>query len=603
MTRCSRIAAWCTLAAAALGAGAPSSARAQAGDDVLGRALRDELARSMTKLRITELDRPYFIAYRITDVEMLEAAASFGSVTGSNQNRTRLLTVELRVGDYTFDNTNFFSMPNAAMGIALFGMRGAPANLPLDDDYLEIRRQIWLATDAAYKQAVQALADKRAAHLNHTSADSLPDFSHEDTTHTTDESAPLSMTLAGADSLVSDLSKSPALAGLYASSVALRVRYVRSRYLNSEGTTFTVAHPLFAFMLDGSTQAPDGTPLGSAVTVFATTANGIPTRAALAAQVRGFGLQLDSLRTAPRFDRYSGPVLFERHAAAELFSEMFAPALLARRRMEFGNSQMDAMFQRMAGVMGGSFTNRLGARVLPEFLSVVDDPTTSAYGTSPLLAHYLVDDEGVRARRTRLIEGGVLKALLATRTPVQGALRSTGNTRGAVAAPSNLIVEAKDAVADSTLKNQLLALVRKRGLAYGIVIRELGTGSVTNPQAMMMAMMSAMMGQDTRGRSVLRAYKVFPDGHEEGVRGAQLVGVTTASFKDIVAVSNAPTVYDADPLLTRGLPMLAGLTDTGLAAPASSYVVPSLLFDDLTLTQPPETSPKPPFSDPPPLGR
>jgi len=146
--------------------------------DPLGRAMRDELARSMTELRLDTLPKPYFVAYRLDDVETAEAAATLGSLVRGRDSRTRHLRVELRVGDYEFDNTNFVGMGGGPAFSMLAGLRGG-ALLPLDDQYQEIRRQLWLATDGAYKRAVEQLAQKRAALQNQTRTEQLPDFAKE----------------------------------------------------------------------------------------------------------------------------------------------------------------------------------------------------------------------------------------------------------------------------------------------------------------------------------------------------------------------------------------------------------------------------------------
>ena len=114
-------------------------------------AMHAELARSVGELRMDEMDKPYFIAYTVRDTERLGAAASFGALLPSSEGRSRRLSVEVRVGDASFDNTNFRSMAAFSSGI------GGGRALPLKDNVVEIRRQIWLATDAAYKQALQQL--------------------------------------------------------------------------------------------------------------------------------------------------------------------------------------------------------------------------------------------------------------------------------------------------------------------------------------------------------------------------------------------------------------------------------------------------------------
>jgi predicted Zn-dependent protease len=582
---------------------------AKAPDDVVVRAMRDELTRSMGDLRLGQLDRPYFIAYRLGERSGLSASATCGSLlSGDNYDSgARMLAAEVRVGSYEFDNTNFLSAPSFDLGTLQpqFGFN----EIPIDDNYLEIRRQIWLATDGAYKQALEQLAGKKAALQNRTQAANLPDFYKESATRTADLEPAIEMKLSDAEALVRELSKPlGAMPGLEASSVRVSVSNGRSIYLNSEGTFYEKSQPLIAVSATASTQAVDGMSLADSVSFYARSAEGLPSGDSLGSRIQDMARRLISLRNAPTLEHYSGPVLFEGRAAAEIFSEDFAPALIGQRKPVSGISGMDMAFERLSQLQGPSFAGTIGSRVLPDFLNVVDNPTLSTYGNAPLFGGYKADDDGVLARETPVVDSGILKTFLTDRTPVEGVKQSTGNRRGAGPIPSNLIVEASTGLGETELQNRLLELVKKRGLDYGIVVRELGSRSGTTMQEQAMAMVSAMTGQSSPGRSVLVAYKIYPDGHEELFRGAQLMGVSAESFKDIVAASKAGTVFDSTQLPRFNFStsfLLSFGAEMGIlsSVPIASYVVPSLLFEDMSLTRQSGETPKPPFSDPPPCGQ
>jgi predicted Zn-dependent protease len=566
-------------------------------DDVLVRAMRDELSRSMKDLRLAELERPYFIAYHVRETQAESVSATRGSLLHKNESRSRMLSIELRVGDYAFDNTNFLAMPEFAFtrSRSFYGYN----ELPLDDNYLEIRRRIWLGTDAAYKQAVETLAGKRAALQNRTRTEDLPDFSKDDPAQTTDVVPPIKFDLSGAEQLVRELSKDlSGMPDLYASTVSFSASNFRTLYLNSEGSSFEKSKPLITLSASASTQATDGMALGDSVHFYARSFASLPAQEEIAAKVRELGAHLESLRKAPQLDRYNGPVLFEGRAAAEIFSEEFAPALVGQRKPISGMPEMAAMFARFSEAGGVSFENKLGARVLPDFLSVVDNPTASNYGSETLVGGYKVDYEGVRARETHVVENGVLKTFLTGRTPVEGVLRSTGNNRGLGPAPSNLILTAANGRSDAELRKEFLELVNKRGLQYGIIVREIGSSGASMEEHTM-AMVSAMTGRGEKSRSVLLAYKIYPDGREELVRGAHLSGMSLESFKSIVAASKSATVYTALEMPRINFSMISRFAAGETGMPIMSCVAPSLLFDDLTLTKPTGELPKPPFSTPP----
>ena len=581
-------------------AGALAPRPLHASDDVVFKALQDELQRSMQRLQLADLGKPYFIAYTVQDGTTQSASASLGSLLNKDETHARYLTVEVRVGDYSFDNTNFLTMPFGAQGVTrLFG--GTVA-IPLDDDYKEIRRQVWLATDSAYKKALEDISRKRAALRNKTQSEQLPDFSKEETVTLRDDSPPAAANLEDAVRLVREVSavfrKSP---GVETSTVRLRVSNLRTLYVNSEGSTFTRATPSVAFIATAATQATDGMPLQDFVAFFGRSLQDIPAQAQLAARVEELGKHLTALSTAPLPDRYNGPVLFEGQAAAELFSQVFAPKLLAARRPVADNPQ----FEMVLGSMENPFLDKLGARVLPDFLSVVDNPTLEQVDGMPLAVHYRVDDEGVRARETTLVDHGILKTLLSTRSPVSGIDHSSGNRRGPGILPSNLIVSAENGLGEAALREQFLKLVKQRGKEYGIVVRRLGNPAVKAvPQDMLSMFVRRARGEESVEDPIL-AYKVFPDGREELIRNADLGGITLSSFKEIVAASSAPTVYSA-PFAVRTLGMFPTISFFEIAqgeggAPIVSLAVPSLLFDDVTLKKPSGEIPKPPISPPPPF--
>jgi hypothetical protein len=568
--------------------------------DALDRALRDELKRSMEQLKLEQLDKPYFIAYRVTETRSLGAMGRYGSLAGSNEERGRVLSVEVRIGDYAFDNSGFFVMPS----MRDFGSFGGTV-LPLDDDYSVFRRKIWLATDNAYKRAIETIAAKRSARLNRRNTDSLPDFLKAPATKTVDEDPLRPVSLTDLQALVRELSGVRELKMIPASSASATVLETRERYVTSEGTSYSRTRPLLTVTMDATAQATDGAEIHSTALILSSGYDPATTRAQLVERMRSLALGLDSLRAAPVVERYSGPVLFEGHAAAQLFADVLAPALIGSHPMQ---SAMPGFSDVMNGPMGrggeASFADKLGARVLPEWMSVSDDPTIVAYENQPLLGHYKVDDEGVASRAKPVIVEGYLKTLLTTRAPVEGVDGSTGNARGGGAAPSTLIVRADSGVSEAALRKRLLALLQRRKLPYGIIVRELQGGG---PGAMAQAMFAGDMENfitraSGRGSNaaLLEAYRVYPDGREERIRGAQLANFTIESFRDVDAASSSQTVLHA--FAGRGGMMAAlAMGAAGVSTPApSSYVVPSLLFDDVSLSRQRGELTTPPLSEPPP---
>jgi microcin-processing metallopeptidase PmbA/TldD-like protein len=284
-------------------------------------------------------------------------------------------------------------------------------------------------------------------------------------------------------------------------------------------------------------------------------------------------------------DRYTGPVLFEGEAAGQLVASVLTPVMIGVRRPGQGGS-----------------SDKLRTRVLPAWVSVSDDPTLTVYDGHSLLGHYKVDDEGVTGRETRLVVGGFLQTLLSTRTPVEGVDGSTGNARGFGASPSSLIVRTDSGVSDAVLKKRFLALLQLRKLPYGVVIRKM-QGGQSLMQLMMEGDIEALMARESgRGSgynsALIAAYRVYPDGHEERIRQGRLTNFSTENFRDLLAASAATSVYHSS--ASGGMMEMFAMGGMGGGAAPSSFVVPSLLFDDVTVTKQNLERTTLPLSDPPP---
>lgn len=567
---------------------------APAADDVPMRAMKDELARSLGQLRLQTMDRPYFIAYRLDDVDAFTVSATLGSLTSARPAHARIAGVELRVGDYALDNGNYLGAGASTGGGGVMGVGQAP----LDDSYQEIRRQFWLSTDAQYKRALEDLSAKRAALQMRKRAGDVPDFTRE---------APVTLNgllpaARGAGADLTALARETsavfrATPEISSSSTRIEWLDVRTRYVNGEGTSFTRSSPALKLLVEAETQAADGLPISDSIVIHGRSAADLPPRAALLARVREMAARILALRSAASLERYNGPVLFEGPAAAEIFCQQFAPALLAVRRPVSDDSRLDAFYGQMTAQFGGgSLADKMGGRVLPEFLGVTDDPLRRDYQGTPLLGGQAIDDDGVVPRQTRLVEHGVLKALLASRVPVREAPHSTGSRRAWGAAPSNLLVTSDRSAGGAELRKELLRRARARGLDHAIVVRRVGGGDA----AASLARLAVRMGAAAEGGSsaLAQVYLIHADGSEEILRGVELAEMPLAAFKDIAAVGDAPAVFSGEMVPRLGQIFALGLDPRG-GAPVVSCVAPSMLFEEVSLARSQGPFPAPPVSSSP----
>ncbi len=534
-------------------------------DDVIMKAMRDELARSMQQLQLENLEKPYFIAYRVMDSDHAGVSASFGALNQTYESRERLFNVEVRVGSPQLDSTNFLSLNfNVSSMVQVFN---GSAQLSLEDDYRELRRQIWLATDATYKKALEDISKKRAALQNKSREDEAPDFAREEPATSVDEAPPVHIDRARWEALARSLSALfRQMPDVNTSSISLFAANTLTRYVNSEGTSYSRREPSITFNAHAATQAADGTPLDDFVWLHGRSLADLPSGENLAARVRDLGQRLKDLRAASTLENYNGPVLAEGDAAAQLFRLQFVSNLLGTRRFI-----SDMPGYQQAGAQGENpFIDKIGARVLPDFLSVADNPTLAEYRGIKLGGWYKMDDDGIPTRETRLVEKGILKTLLTSRNPVRGIEHSTGSRHLGQASPTNIFVTAENGLSPAELRTKFLELVKQRNKEFGILVRRM-----RNPMSPVMA------------------YKVFPDGREELIRGVQFSGLNAASFKDIVAASKDQNILTVQyrPRSTFGT---ASAVDSGFMA--VTLIVPSLLFEDVTIRKARGETPNPPVA-------
>jgi len=572
---------------------------ALAADDVVMRAMRDELERSMRKLQLETLQKPYFISYRSVETQGCSVEASFGALTGSHcepptsgNARSRNLSVEVRVGDYARDNTNFF-VPMGIAGVARpLGTGGAA--VPIDDNYDEIRRQLWLSTDSVYKTALDSFAKKKAALENRTRTEDVADFSKEDVVTFDQPRAPMSWNRAELEKMVKSLSalfrETPGIDG---SSVTLNSNAWLTRYVNSEGTSYVRSRSFATLTINADAQASDGMPISDFELIHANSIETLPAREEIVKRIRALQSRLDNLRKATIVERYTGPVLFESDAAGELFLQALGSALTGIPRVVVD----DQTFVRAFNTNGG-FAERIGTRVLPDFLTVTDDASAREFHKQTLFGGYPVDDDGVMPHPTVLVDKGILKTLVHSRALIPGTTRSSANRRGNGPMPSNLLISSDKTKSNEELRAELLRMAKQRGNEFGIVVRRMGNGMVQSPlnRSRVIIMTRGNGPGNIEVEPLIEAYKLFPDGHEELVRNLSLNSLTFGSFKDIVAVSDAASVYTAPMRVTvRSPAMMMSFQPPG-GPNVVSIAAPAMLFDDMTLQRPTGEVPNLPFT-------
>jgi len=521
------------------------AAKAAAKGDPILDALLTEMERSKTQLKMDQLQTPYYLEYRVSDVEDFITEAAFGAIREDQRVHVRLLRVVVRLGDYKQDS--YFGQ-----GV------GGNALLPLDNDPVALRHQIWLATDEAYKSAGEALTQKQSI---------LKQFNVED--HPVDDFAKaspvqlveptLSLKVDGDDwkstlESVTDLYRQyPEIQSVSASA---RFTVINEYLLNTEGTVTRNGKSVYTIQVNAATQAPDGMRLGRTPAWTVAKLSELPTKEKLLRDTKDALETLKALRQAPIVEEeYRGPVLFSPDAADDVVASLIGNNVLGRK------PQLGAPNRTT-----GTFATSYKSRVLPLFLDVVDDPTLKEFQGKSLTGSYEVDSEGVKAQEVDIVRKGVLTNYLLGRQPIRDFPESNGHGRAAPAAPPMpslgvLLVKSSEAQTPDALKKRVAELVKEQGKPFGYRVETMA------------------------GAAPRLLYRVYArDGHEELVRGAVFSELDVRALRsDLSAAGNDPLVSNR----VGGIP--------------STVIAPSLLFDELQVKRADTSKDKLPEYPAPPL--
>jgi TldD protein len=537
------------------------------------KAMEDELARSMKDLHMGDDEpHPYFIAYTISDLDQATTSATLGAVTAAHAYRGRLLRTEIRVGDAGFDNTNFEGGANVE-------------TIPIEDDYAALRREMWLRSDEAYKTAVETLARKRSAEAGQAAADEddgVGDFSAQAAAHV---EVPFTASTADPEALRETVRKLSAVLAsfpeVYGSHVIGTAAVVRRRLSTSEGTWVDDNQRTVRIDVVADTQADDGMKLRSFVPFSALEPAGLPSIAEMEKAVRAMAKELVATRHAPIAASGAGAVMFEGPAAAQIIKILIGDQLGGTPPPKTASAGSDEGGQQ--SVLAG----KLGQRVAAPILSMVDDPLLSSVpGKAPVFGSYRVDDEGVAAQRVSLVEKGLLKSLLMSRTPRKEITHSNGHGRaprfsGVRAHVGTLVLSSAKGRKRADLIAELGKIAKGGGITTYIV-RLLDDGSIPGEVDDLAAMFS--FGGGNHGPPPLRPLVVYrlDHGKETLVRGVTLENLLPRSFKEISATGNEPVVYN---YLDGG---------GGFSGVPSTIITPALLFPDVDVRRQQGKHRKPP---------
>ena len=546
-------------------------------------AMHDEMERARTRLQLPGVEKPFYLEYRLMDLDVRAVTSTFGALISSSTTRNRFMSVDVRVGDYHLDSSNFISEDGFQ------GFLGSTGEVGIDRDYNSLRQDLWLATDQAYKQAVTQMSLKQSFLRSLTKPPEIDDFS---------QAAPLVKIDAHAEpdwtsrnweeesrAASAALTNFPHLSG---ARVNYYMIYVTYYLMNSEGTTIRSSRSLAAIEAALDTTADDGMSLHDSYAVYVAKPAQLPDPAAVGAALAQTGTELMTMRQSPLMQDFTGPVLFDPPAAGSLLAQALASSLSGARPPLSTMPAFDEIMERMGG--RSEWSGRVNTRVLPANVSLVDDPTLKEFNGQPLLGNYEIDDEGVKAQRVQIVENGSLKNLLMSRRPGPDFSTSNGHGRSATLSDplplaSNLFLLANGGLNSADLKKKFLDACRDDGHEWCLEVKRMDNPALSSiRQEDFSDFLGGIAGGVASGERIpLVVYRVYvADGREEMVRGGHIEGLQLRALRNILGIGDDETVFPYMQNTQGGFAGTAlGAFGSANGGIPSTVVTPSLLLDEI----------------------
>jgi hypothetical protein len=519
----------------------------------------------------------------LLDIDVKAVTSSFGALIATSDTRNRFMSIDVRVGDYHLDSSNFVSEDGFQ------GFLGSTGEVGIDRDYNSLRQDLWLSTDQAYKQAVTQMSLKQSFLRSLTKPPEIDDFSQTTPIVKIDPLAQPDWTNRNWEEesrqASAALVKFPQL---NATRVNYYLVYLTYYLMNTEGTIIRSSRNLAAIEAALDTTAGDGMPLHDFYAVYVAKPGDLPDPATVGKALAQAGTQLATLRQSPIVSDFTGPVLFQGAASGAMLAQALAPSISGARPPLSTMPAFDEMMQRMGG--RSEWSGRVGTRVLPVGMSLIDDPTLTQYNGQLLLGNYDYDDEGVKGQRVVIVENGVLKNLLMSRRPGPEFQASNGHARSALLSDtrplsSNLFLQANNGLNPAELKKKFIDACKDDGHEWCLEIRSMDNPAISSiRQEDFSEFIGAVAGGVASGERVpLVMYKVYvADGREEMVRGGHIEGLQLRSLRNIPAYGDDVTVFPYMQNPSGGFAGTAlGAFGSAQGGIPSTIVAPSLILDEI----------------------
>jgi TldD protein len=546
------------------------------------RAMHDELERSRN-MQMPNLPKPYFIQYRLLDLDVRTITASFGALVASTTTHNRFMDVNIHVGDYKLDSSEFIS------GDGFQGFLGSAGQVGVDGDYNSLRQDLWLATDQAYKSALDNMAHKQGFLRSLSKPPEIADFSQEKPFVKVDARIVPDWSNRNWEQEAKQVSAVlRAYPELYSNRVTYTLIYETYYVMNTEGTQVRTSRSLAAIEASIETQAPDGVPMHHFYATYVARPADLPAATEVSQHLDSRGKELIAMRTANPMPEYSGPVLVESRAAASLLAQMLTPSVTGSRAALSMLPMVDQLMEQLGG--RSEWSGRINSRVLPTEASLADDPTATDSRGHTLAGSYVVDEEGVPAQRVAIVDNGILKNFLMSRRPGPDFDQSNGHARALFlsdprAASSNLIFRSSKGVTPDELKKKFLAACKDAARQWCLMVREMDNPSIgiSSQEELSGEIRELAAGTSSGERVPLVVYRVnVSDGSEELLRPGHLLGMNLRVLRDANGFGNDATLFSYTQSQAQTIAGTAlGTFGSAVDGVASTLTAPSILFNDV----------------------
>ena len=549
----------------------------------------------MDSLIIEKMLRPMFISYSICDAKTLQIEAILGGLVKSQERPIRVFENRVLVGENGRTNENYLDEN------MLWTYSSSSNSVPFSNNINDIRRALWLVTDNNYKKAITNYEAKMSALSQQSLTEEemqLLDFSPVSKSEVVVPYKSIALVKSEMENLARNLSsvftKYPAI---QKSGVSVFVYDGMVYFANSEGTSLQYPLQITSIRVTAKTQAPSGEVLDDHVLWFARDISQLPDEKTMIAEVGKMAENLSGLtQKSAVSEPYSGPVLFEGQAAAEVFVQKFITnvnGLVAVRKPIIGSEVV--MTYAPEKVKENTLEAMMNKKIISRDISITALPTLVSFENIDLVGRFVADAEGVAAPDTViLVENGVLKNLLCSRTPSLKMKQSNGHARPAlsnggiktVTGPGVIQMTNNNpatSVERSKLKELLLAAAKEEDLEYAYIVRKVLSDAAGVESESQVYYYGASAPKADLSKTI-QVYRVkVSDGSEELVSLAEVQGLTVKSFKRLLATSSEMQVYN-----TMINPVNSDLQNWGYkltGIPASIIMPEGLLFEEIDVVK------------------